>query len=129
MPRQSSGAGCWRFEDDPLTATPSIGDGRRIDSPDADRDPLRAGSTPATWRRFPMDDVVRQIISRRRFLQLTAFSAVAAACTPAATGTPIPAGPSTAPGGSAPAGSGGTAPSTAAITGTINVSYPDEAGL
>jgi len=74
-----------------------------------------------------MDDVVRQIISRRRFLQLTALSAVAAACSPSATA--IPAGPSTAPGGSAPGGSGGAAPSTAAITGTINVSYPDEAGL
>ena len=78
-----------------------------------------------------MDEVVRQLITRRRFLQLGAVTAVAAACTPAATGTASPAaGTSTAPGGSsAPAGSGAPAGSAAAITGTINVSYPDEAGL
>ena len=78
-----------------------------------------------------MDEVVRQFITRRRFLQLSAVTAVAAACSPAATGTASPAaGSSTAAGGSsAPVGSGAPAGSAAAITGTINVSYPDEAGL
>ena len=64
-----------------------------------------------------MDDVVRQIISRRRFLQLTAVSAVAVACSPSAVGSPGTGGSSKPAGGS-----GG-------VTGTINVSYPDEAGL
>jgi multiple sugar transport system substrate-binding protein len=71
-----------------------------------------------------MDDVVRQIISRRQFLQLTAVTAVAAACNPTAVGSP----PATA-GGSKPAGGSGAPPSGGAVTGTINVSYPDEAGL
>ncbi len=72
-----------------------------------------------------MDDLVRHIISRRHFLQLTAATAVVAACTPTAVGTSAPSA------GSAPAGSssGGTLPSGSAISGTINVSYPDEAGL
>jgi multiple sugar transport system substrate-binding protein len=78
-----------------------------------------------------MDEVVRQVITRRRFLQLSAVTAVAAACSPAATGTASPAaGASTAAGSSgAPAGSGAPAASGAAVTGTLNVSYADEAGL
>jgi multiple sugar transport system substrate-binding protein len=75
-----------------------------------------------------MDDVVRQIISRRRFLALTAASAAVAACGPSAVGTAI------APASSGTAASGGTAPSGGApsagtVSGTITVSYPDEAGL
>ncbi len=72
-----------------------------------------------------MDEFVRQAVSRRRFLQLTAATAVVAACNPAAVATSAP------PAGSAPAGgsSGGPLPSGSAISGTINVSYPDEAGL
>lgn len=77
-----------------------------------------------------MDEFVRQIISRRRFLQLTAASAVVAACSPSAVGTASPAGSSSGTGASGGTGSsGGPATSGAAITGTINVSYPDEAGL
>jgi len=78
-----------------------------------------------------MDEVVRQIITRRRFLQLAAASAVVAACSPSAvsTGSSGPGG-STAAGGSAPAGGSGVPPSSGGgVTGTINVSYPDEAGL
>ncbi|MEA2519177.1 MAG: multiple sugar transport system substrate-binding protein [Chloroflexota bacterium] len=81
-----------------------------------------------------MDEVVRQNISRRRFLQLTAATAVVAACSPSTTGTgssapggSTPAGGS--PAGSSPAGSGGAPASGGAVSGTINVSYPDEAGL
>jgi multiple sugar transport system substrate-binding protein len=82
-----------------------------------------------------MDEVVRQLITRRRFLQLGAVAAVAAACSPSGTPSCSAAAPSTAagsagPGGSTAAGgSGAPAGSGAAITGTINVSYPDEAGL
>jgi multiple sugar transport system substrate-binding protein len=83
-----------------------------------------AGSARA-MEEVHMDDVVRQIMSRRRFLQLTAASAVVAACSPSAVGSP-----STAPGAGSSAGaSGGAAPSGGAVSGTINVSYPDEAGL
>ena len=72
-----------------------------------------------------MDDVVRTIITRRRFLQLTAVTAVAAACNPSAVGSP-----SASAGGASPAAGGsGPAPSGGGVTGTINVSYPDEAGL
>jgi len=83
-----------------------------------------------------MDEVVRQLITRRRFLQLGAVAAVAAACSPAGTSTSssAPAGSTAAgssgPGGSTAAGgSGAPAGSGAAVTGTVNVSYPDEAGL
>ncbi len=78
-----------------------------------------------------MDEVVRQIISRRRFLQLGAITAVAAACSPSAVGSASPAAGSSAASGGSPAagGSGGPATSGSAISGTINVSYPDEAGL
>src|SRR5690242_21713445 len=83
-----------------------------------------------------MDEVVRQLITRRRFLQLGAVAAVAAACSPAGTSTSssAPAGSTAAgssgPGGStAVGGSGAPAGSGAAVTGTVNVSYPDEAGL
>jgi multiple sugar transport system substrate-binding protein len=78
-----------------------------------------------------MDEVVRQIITRRRFLQLAAASAVVAACSPSAVGTGSAApGGSTSAGGSAPAGGSGVPPSSGGgVTGTINVSYPDEAGL
>ena len=72
-----------------------------------------------------MDDVVRQIISRRRFLQLTAASAVVAACSPSAIGSSSPARGASSPAG----GSAGAPPSSGGVTGTINVSYPDEAGL
>ena len=79
-----------------------------------------------------MDDLVRTSITRRRFLQLTAVTAVAAACNPTAVGSPsAPAGgssPAAGSGGPAPSG-GGSAPSGGGVTGTINVSYPDEAGL
>ena len=71
-----------------------------------------------------MDDVVRQSITRRRFLQLSAVAAVAAACSPSAVGTASPG-----PAASKPAGGSGPIPSGGGITGTINVSYPDEAGL
>jgi multiple sugar transport system substrate-binding protein len=74
-----------------------------------------------------MDEVVRQLISRRRFLQVAVASGVVVACGPSATSTG-----SSAPAGSAPAGSpGGSAapPASGAVTGTITVSYPDEAGL
>ena len=76
-----------------------------------------------------MDDVTRQIITRRRFLQLTAVSAVAVACGPSAVGSSSPSSGGSAPAGGSPAGGSGGAPSGGAITGTINVSYPDEAGL
>lgn len=70
-----------------------------------------------------MVDIARQILSRRRFLQLTAATAVVAACNPTGTAT-------SNPGGSQPAGgSGGGLPSGGTVSGTINVSYPDEAGL
>jgi multiple sugar transport system substrate-binding protein len=77
-----------------------------------------------------MDEVVRQIITRRRFLQLATASAVVAACSPSSvgTGTAAPGG-STAAGGSAPAGGSVPPASGGTVTGTINVSYPDEAGL
>ncbi len=77
-----------------------------------------------------MDEFVRQVVSRRRFLQLTAATAVVAACNPAAVGSPAPSTATTPPAGSGGASpSGGTPPSGSAISGTINVSYPDEAGL
>ena len=71
-----------------------------------------------------MDEIVRQIISRRRFLQMTALSAVAAACSPSAIGS---SGPTAA--ASRSTGGSGPLPSSGGVTGTINVSYPDEAGL
>ena len=74
-----------------------------------------------------MDEILRQNITRRRFLQLSAVTAIAAACNPAATSSPssAPAGGSPAPGSSGGGGSAGSG----GVTGTINVSYPDEAGL
>ncbi|MEA2607136.1 MAG: multiple sugar transport system substrate-binding protein, partial [Chloroflexota bacterium] len=76
-----------------------------------------------------MDDVVRQIMTRRRFLQLSAVTAVAAACSPAAVGTASPAAGASSPASSPAGGSSGAPPSGGGVTGTINVSYPDEAGL
>jgi multiple sugar transport system substrate-binding protein len=77
-----------------------------------------------------MDDVVRQIMTRRRFLQLSAVTAVAAACSPSAVISPSAAAGGSSPAGGSPAGgSGGALPSSGGVTGTINVSYPDEAGL
>ena len=73
-----------------------------------------------------MDEVVRQIITRRRFLQLSAATAVVAACNPTAIGT---SGPTAGASGPAAGGSSGPGQSGGGITGTINVSYPDEAGL
>lgn len=77
-----------------------------------------------------MDEVVRQIITRRRFLQLATASAVVAACSPSSVGTGSAApGGSTAAGGSPAGGSSVPPASGGGVTGTINVSYPDEAGL
>jgi multiple sugar transport system substrate-binding protein len=71
-----------------------------------------------------MDELIRQAISRRHFLQFAAASAVVVACSPSGTGTTA-----SPPTGSTPAGGSGGAPSGGTVTGTINVSYPDEAGL
>jgi multiple sugar transport system substrate-binding protein len=76
-----------------------------------------------------MDEVVRQIMTRRRFLQLTAVTAVAAACSPAAVGSTSPTAGASTPASSPAGGSSGAPPSSGGVTGTINVSYPDEAGL
>lgn len=62
-----------------------------------------------------MTQLQRLAISRRRFLQMSAATAVLAACNPAGQNT----------GSAKPSGSGGGG----AITGTVNVSYPDEAGF
>ena len=73
-----------------------------------------------------MTELVRMAMSRRRFIQVVAASGVVAACSPSSTSStaPVASGPAASSGGGAsPATSGG------AITGTINVSYPDEAGL
>ena len=48
-----------------------------------------------------MDDVVRQIITRRRFLQLSAVTTVVAACSPAAIGSSAPSGAAGPPAGCA----------------------------
>ena len=74
-----------------------------------------------------MDEILRQNITRRRFLQLSAVTAVAAACNPSSVSSP-----SSAPAGGSPAGGpsgGGASAGSGGVTGTINVSYPDEAGL
>jgi multiple sugar transport system substrate-binding protein len=68
-----------------------------------------------------MDEVVREIMSRRRFLQVAIASGVVVACGPSSTSTG-----STAPGSGA---GGSTPPGSGAISGTVNVSYPDEAGF
>jgi multiple sugar transport system substrate-binding protein len=72
-----------------------------------------------------MTELTRIPLSRRRFLQVVAASGVVAACTPSGISSTAPSasGPAGSTGGSSPATSGG------AVTGTINVSYPDEAGL
>ena len=72
-----------------------------------------------------MDEIVRQVITRRRFLQFAVASSVVVACSPAATGTGAPSQAASAPAGaSSPPASGA-----AAISGTVNVTYPDEAGF
>ena len=73
-----------------------------------------------------MDEVVRQLMSRRRFLQVAVASGVVVACSPSSTGSSSPT-----QGASAPAsGAGGSPPASgAAISGTVNVTYPDEAGF
>lgn len=73
-----------------------------------------------------MDEIVRQLISRRRFLQVAVASGVVAACNPTSTGGGAPTQGASAPAG----GTGGSAPASGgAVSGTITVSYPDEAGL
>src|SRR4051812_46042950 len=71
-----------------------------------------------------MPDLSQLSISRRRFLQVVAASGVVAACTPSSNTSTAP---STAAG--SPAGSSGAASSGGALTGTVTVSYPDEAGF
>jgi multiple sugar transport system substrate-binding protein len=61
-------------------------------------------------------DLSQLSISRRRFLQVVAASGVVAACTPSSNNS------------AAPAGSSGAGSSAAAASGTVTVSYPDEAG-
>jgi len=75
-----------------------------------------------------MDEVVRQLMTRRRFLQVAVASSVVVACSPSATGSGAPAS-APAGGASGAPGSGGVPASTAAISGTVNVTYPDEAGF
>jgi multiple sugar transport system substrate-binding protein len=75
-----------------------------------------------------MDEVVRQLMTRRRFLQVAVASSVVVACSPSATGSGAPAS-APAGGASGAPGSGGAPASTAAISGTVNVTYPDEAGF
>jgi multiple sugar transport system substrate-binding protein len=65
-------------------------------------------------------DLSQLSISRRRFLQVVAASGVVAACTPSSNNSAPPAG--------SPAGSSGASSSAAAASGTVTVSYPDEAG-
>jgi multiple sugar transport system substrate-binding protein len=69
-------------------------------------------------------DLARRSISRRRFLQLAAVSGVVAAC--GQTGSSSSSGASS----SAPAGTSGASASAIAsgVSGTVTVSYPDEAG-
>ena len=57
-----------------------------------------------------MSELERMAVSRRRFLQIAAATGVVVACGPAATG-------------------GATATTAGKISGTVSVSYPDEAGL
>jgi multiple sugar transport system substrate-binding protein len=66
-----------------------------------------------------MDEIVRQIMSRRRFLQVAIASGVVVACSPSSVGSGSPTSASAPTGGA----SGG------AISGTVNVTYPDEAGF
>ena len=75
-----------------------------------------------------MDEVTRQLMTRRRFLQVAVASSVVVACSPTATGSGAPAS-APAGGSSGAPGSGGAPASTAAISGTVNVTYPDEAGF
>ena len=75
-----------------------------------------------------MDEVTRQLMTRRRFLQVAVASSVVVACSPSATGSGAPAS-APAGGSSGAPGSGGAPASTAAISGTVNVTYPDEAGF
>jgi multiple sugar transport system substrate-binding protein len=84
---------------------------------------LRAPS-PQEEKEVHVDEIVRQIMSRRRFLQVSAAAAVLAACNPSGQNTA-----SSGPGGSSTTPSGGSGPSGGAISGTVNVSYPDEAGF
>ena len=75
-----------------------------------------------------MTELERLALSRRRFLQLSAATAVVAACNPTsiASGSPTAAATS----GATPSGVTPSASSAgSAITGTVNVTYPDEAGL
>lgn len=72
-----------------------------------------------------MDEIVRQVISRRRFLQVAVASSVVVACSPSATGSGTPN-----QGASAPAGGASSPPASGAtLSGTVNVTYPDEAGF
>jgi len=73
-----------------------------------------------------MDEVTRQIMSRRHFLQVAIASSVVVACSPTSTGTSAPSQAAGTPAGGA---GGSTPPSGAAISGTVNVTYPDEAGF
>jgi multiple sugar transport system substrate-binding protein len=77
-----------------------------------------------------MTDLQRLAVSRRRFLQMSAAAAVLAACNPTGQNSSSSAasGSSTTPSGSSP-GAGGGSLGGAAISGTVNVSYPDEAGF
>ena len=75
-----------------------------------------------------MDDVVRQIITRRRFLQLPAVTAVVAACSPPRIGSSAPSG-AAGPAGWRAGRRAAARRRAGGVTGTINVSYPDEAGL
>jgi multiple sugar transport system substrate-binding protein len=78
-----------------------------------------------------MSDFERLSLSRRRFLQLSAATAVVAACNPTGLGSASPsgAGASVVPGSAAPSGSGAGSSPAGAISGTVNVTYPDEAGF
>jgi multiple sugar transport system substrate-binding protein len=73
-----------------------------------------------------MDKVTQQIMSRRRFLGVAIATGVVAACSPSSIGTAAPTQGTSAP----PSGAGGTTPpSVSAISGTVNVTYADEAGF
>jgi multiple sugar transport system substrate-binding protein len=75
-----------------------------------------------------MTEFERLALSRRRFLKLSAAAAVFAACSPAATSSGSSSGGTATstpnPGSPVPSGS-----AAGAISGTVNVSYPDEAGF
>jgi multiple sugar transport system substrate-binding protein len=62
-------------------------------------------------------DLDKVILTRRRFLQLAAVTGVVAACNPSSLAS------------GSPAGSGGGGGAKGSPTGTITVSYPDEAGF